>query len=227
MDASLTFRLPCIGAAEKRSETPATSVSTNLTETAISDEEVIAQIVEGSREALSVLFHRYARLVRGVAYRVLRDVSEADDLLQDVFLLVHRKCGMFNASRGPARFWILQMTYHRALARRRYLNSRHFYTRVDLDNAEGDLADLASNSNGHRFSTDGLLASSRWTEILEELSEDQRETLRLFFVEGYTLGEIAEKMNQTRSNIKHHYFRGLEKLRKRFFKEKLRGQSAV
>ena len=64
-------------------------------------------------------------------------------------------------------------------------------------------------------------------KVFEELSENQRQTLRLFFVEGYTLGEIAVKLNQTRGNVKNHYFRGLEKLRKEIFDNKLRGDSAV
>lgn len=188
-----------------------------------SDETLMALICEGDKEALASLFCRYASIVRGVAYRVLRDTSEADDLLQDLFLLIHRKCNLFDASRGPARFWILQMTYHRAIARRRYLNSRHFYTRVDLDDVERDLADSASL----QVSGDGLLGNSGLKRIFESLTEDQRQTLRLFFVEGYTLTEIATKLNQTRGNVKHHYFRGLERLRKEIFSVKLQGGSAV
>src|SRR5579862_9035567 len=106
MDASLTFRFPGVAVAEeaeKKVETPLNSASTALMETA-PDEDLILQICTGSREALAVLFRRYARIVRGVAYRVLRDTSEADDLLQDIFLLIHRKCNMFDPSRGPARF---------------------------------------------------------------------------------------------------------------------------
>ena len=182
-----------------------------------SDEELLSFVCAGNTEALASLFRRYARIVRGVAYRVLRDASEADDLLQDIFILVSRKCGMFDPSRGPARFWILQMTYHRALARRRYLNSRHFYTRVNLDDAVHHVREPTIGSNGHGFSGDALLARTGWIAIFDNLSHDQRETLRLFFVEGYTLGEIAAKLNQTRSNIKHHYFRGLERLRKQLF----------
>ena len=193
----------------------------------ITDEDLLALAREGDQDALTSLFRRYARIVRGVAYRVLRDTSEADDLLQDIFLLIHRKCALFDASRGPARFWILQMTYHCAIARRRYLNSRHFYTRLDLDDAERDLASPANESLGLHSGGDGLLGNSRLRSIFEALSEDQRETLQLFFVEGYTLAEIATKLNQTRGNVKHHYFRGLEKLRKHFFDGKYRGNSAV
>jgi RNA polymerase sigma-70 factor (ECF subfamily) len=195
--------------------------------TGFNDESLLALICEGDKEALALLFRRYAHTVRGVAYRVLRDTSEADDLLQDIFVLIHRKCGMFDSSRGPARFWILQMTYHRALARRRYLNSRHFYTRVDLDDAENDLPDTTSNRIGLGLAGDALVGDSALKRVFNTLSVDQQQTLRLFFVEGYTLAEIATKLNQTRSNVKHHYFRGLEKLRKQIFQDRLRDSSAV
>lgn len=192
-----------------------------------SDEGLIALISQGQNDSLAALFHRYARIVRAVAYRVLRDTSEADDVLQDLFILIQRRCGMFDPSRGPARHWILQMAYHSALARLRYLKSRHFYTRVDLEDVEDQLSDSGIGNGNQDFGEGGLLGSSGMSKILDALSEDQRETLRLFFVEGYTLPEIAAKLNQTHGNVKHHYFRGLEKLRKHVFNGKLRGNSAV
>src|SRR5258708_32903817 len=133
-----TARLPALGST-KESEPVSVTENRPRTQDEISDELLMAGVCEGKREALASLFRRHARVIRGVAYRVLRDTSEADDLLQDIFLLIHRKCGTFDASRGPARFWILQMTHHRAIARRRYLNSRHFYTRVDLDDVRREL----------------------------------------------------------------------------------------
>ena len=226
MSSSLTTRLPGL-AKSKESEADPVASTRQTMGVDVSDEALLAQICDGSREALADLFRRYARIVRGVAYRVLRDSSEADDLLQDIFVLIHRKCSMFDASRGPARFWILQMTYHRAIARRRYLNSRHFYTRVDLDDVGRELADPGTASLGLRDSSDGLLGREGLQKVLEDLSENQRKTLQLFFVEGHTLGEIATKLNQTRGNVKNHYFRGLEKLRKQLFGDKLRGGSTV
>jgi|SRR5579872_1803331 len=192
-----------------------------------SDEGLIALISQGHNDALATLFGRYAPIVRGVAYRVLRDASEADDLLQDLFILILRKCGMFDPTRGPARFWILQMAYHCALGRRRYLNSRHFYTHVDLEEVENELSDRGHGIGGRGYGNNEPLEDSALTPTFEVLSEDQRETLRLFFVEGYTLPEIAAKLSQTHGNVKHHYFRGLEKLRKHAFNSKLRGNSAV
>ena len=49
------------------------------------------------------------------------------------------------------------------------------------------------------------------------LSEIQRQTLGLHLLDGYTFEEIAVKLDQSRGNVKHHYFRGLEKLRKQIF----------
>jgi RNA polymerase sigma-70 factor, ECF subfamily len=225
MNSSAVIRLPGMAVPEENGKTSQALAASPVVEVELSDEALMAQICEGSREALAVLFRRYARLVRGVAYRVLRDTSEADDLLQDIFLLVDRKSSTFDASRGPLRFWILQMTYHRAIARRRYLNSRHFYTRVDLDDVGRELIVPGIDRFGFEGASDGLLGRKGLERIFESLSENQRQTLQLFFVEGYTLGEIAVKLHQTRGNVKNHYFRGLEKLRKQIFGSKLRSDS--
>jgi RNA polymerase sigma-70 factor (ECF subfamily) len=225
MDAFATIRLPRLGASQATTTSPTVA---EVPETDLSDESLIASICFGSREALAILFRRYARVVRGVAYRVLRDASEADDLLQDVFILVHRLCRTFDGSKSPARFWILQMTYRRAISRRRYLTSRHFYTRLDLDQAENQLGDLPTKSGCHDGSMEGALnrkeALQSW---LSGLTESQRQTLHLFFFEGYRFDEIAGKLGQTVGNARNHYYRGLEKLRKQISAGKLPGKEAV
>src|SRR5258708_10970396 len=140
MNPSITIRLPGLALPAEDPQTTA-SISSSVVGSETSDEALVSQVCEGSREALAVLFRRYARLVRGVSLRVLRDASEADDLVQDVFLLVHRDCKTFDSSKAPARFWILQMAYRRAVSRRRYLTSRHFYTRLDLDDPASHVPD--------------------------------------------------------------------------------------
>ena len=192
---------------------------------ATSDEILINLIGTGNKDALSLLFGRYARVIRGVALRVLKDYSEADDLLQDIFILIHRLCGTFDSSKTSAQFWILQMTYRRAISRRRYLNSRHFYTQVELDEGAMPAADLRSvHCEG---SIDQRLAELDLEKMFGTLSEDQQKTLRLHFIEGYTLDEIAKMLGQTKGNVRHHSFRGLERLRKLIFASKLPGTRAV
>ena len=132
LSSSITSRFPGLATREGEVQTN-DSCSLYTSPDKLSDELLILNICKGDLDALASLFRRYAHIVRGVAYRVLRDASEADDLVQDIFLLVHRLCRTFDSSKAPAHFWILQMAYRRSISRRRYLNSRHFYTQVELD----------------------------------------------------------------------------------------------
>jgi RNA polymerase sigma-70 factor (ECF subfamily) len=209
-----------IDRSDKRDRTVNPSIGT-------SDEALIALILKNDKEALALLFRRYASVVRGVAYRVLRDASEADDLLQDIFLLVHRLCGTFDRSRGSGRFWILQMTYRRAISRRRYLTSRHFYTRLDLDQATNQLVDADASRRPEASLVEAFDRKEALQNWFAELSESQQQTLHLFFFEGYTFEEIAAKLGQTVGNARNHYYRGLEKLRKQISAGKLPGKEAV
>jgi hypothetical protein len=84
VNGSITIRLPKLGIAEKQES----AVGAHISETSLSDEVLMAEVCLGRREALAILFRPYARLVRGVALRVLKDASEADDLLQDVFSFI-------------------------------------------------------------------------------------------------------------------------------------------
>lgn len=181
-----------------------------------SDEKLMARICAGDQAALASLFRRYARVVRGVAYKVLRDSSEADDLMQDVFLLIHRLCGKFDRSRGTVRFWILMMTHHRAITRRRYLTSRHFYSYLDLEEEADRSGQLLSRSMPY---VDAIGEAMERRDTLrtwfEELSHNQRETLALFFFGGYSFEEIAAKIGQTTGAARNHYYRGLDKLRRK------------
>src|SRR5215467_9802305 len=146
VDSFATLRFPALTASEAVDRLSDSALALDPS-TELSDEDLLRSICGQDRNALAVLFRRYSALVRGVAYRVLRNAAEADDLLQDIFLLVHRLCATFDSSKGSARFWILQMTYRRAISRRRYLTSRHFYTRLDLDQAAKQLGDLWAKSS--------------------------------------------------------------------------------
>ena len=179
----------------------------------IPDEALLASVQTGNREALGIVFRRYARLVRYVGQKILRDDGEADDLVQEVFLYIHRKAALFDKSKGSARSWIVQVAYTQAFLRRRHLNSRCFYSSVNVDKTNGKACGMNGVAD-YDHSVEGLFGRNGWREILEQLTADQYETLRLHFFEGYTLGEIGEKMGQSRVNVRHHYYRGLDKIRR-------------
>ena len=167
---------------------------------------------------------RHSRTVRNVACRILRDEAEADDLVQEVFLFLFRKAALFNPSHGTARSWIVQVAYHRAFDRRRYLNTRHFYASRELEEAASTAASRQQEILFSEWSLEGVWGRESAARLRELLSPSQLLTIELHFFEGYTLEEIAERLGQTLGNIRHHYHRGLEKLRKPAFAGKLRSK---
>jgi RNA polymerase sigma-70 factor, ECF subfamily len=178
-----------------------------------SDEHLICRLRVGEQEAISELFRRHARAIYGIGQKMLRDCGEADDLVQEVFLYVYRKAEVFDTSKGPARSWIFQIAYTQAFLRRRKLKSLGFYASVVADDLRG-VKPSTDAFVDYDHTVEGLFGRNGWKRIVEDLTEDQRETLRLHFFEGYTFTEIAEKLGQTYANIRNHHYRGLEKLRK-------------
>jgi RNA polymerase sigma-70 factor (ECF subfamily) len=228
MDASATTRWPALPVTGDKKRSLTRTAETTSTEPSAegSDEALMAQLGEGNSEVLAILFRRHARSVRSIAYRAVRDVSEADDLVQDIFLLVHRAAKAFDPAKGTARAWIFQIAHRCGISRYRYLTSRYFYQQVDLNTVVGELGDPQTTVQ-HEGSIQEMFGESDFDKAFANLSRDQRETLRLHFFEGYTFSEIAAELCQSRENIKHHYFRGLEKLRKRLFARELKGNETV
>jgi RNA polymerase sigma-70 factor (ECF subfamily) len=181
----------------------------------LSDEVLLVHIARGDQEALGCLFERYARVVRSVATRILRDPAEGEDLVQDLFLFLQRKSAIFDSSKCSARSWIVQMTYHRAIERRRYLATRQFYSHTEIENTAKHVVGNPTAEND--YSAEAVFGRNGLNKVLESLSEGQRETLRLHFFDGYTLLEISQKLGQPLGNVRHHYYRGLDKLRKQMF----------
>lgn len=227
MDGSLPIRLPALFTTAQINKSEQRDSRNGTPQVNPTDEVLISEVQKGSREALAILFRRHARAIRSLAFRVLRDATEADDLLQDIFLAVPKESASYDRSKGAARFWLMQVAYRRAISRRRYLNCRHFYSRLNLEDAAIQIGLDGSGVTEFEESIDANFGTGMLAKILSELSENQRQTLRLFFVEGYTLDEIAIRLGQTRGNVKNHYFRSLEKLRKALFGSKLPGERAV
>jgi RNA polymerase sigma-70 factor, ECF subfamily len=177
------------------------------------DEALIARVQNGDRDSLASLFHIYAHPVWNVGRRILRDRHEADDLVQEVFLYIHRKIALFDGSKGSARSWIFQIAYTQAFLRRRQLTARGFY-RSGIPDRTPEVEPLTSLGANYDHTVEGLFGRNGWRKILDALTQEQRETLRLHFFEGYTFAEIAEKLGQSYANVRNHHYRSLEKLRK-------------
>ncbi|WP_263377870.1 RNA polymerase sigma factor [Granulicella paludicola] len=178
-----------------------------------SDEELLCDAGTGSRNSLAILFQRHGPAVFNTALRILQDASEADDLRQEVFLYLFQKASLFDAQKGSAISWIIQVTYHRAINRRKSLISRGHYKTDQFDE------ELVPSDVGVP-STDAIDGRAMLKRLRSTLSGDQCLTLEMHFFEGYTLREIAEKSGQSLGNVRNHYYRGMERLRSGLFSEK-------
>jgi RNA polymerase sigma-70 factor, ECF subfamily len=188
-----------------------------------SDETLLARMCTEDKEALGLLFRRYARLVHSIGKRILHDSAEAEDFVQELFLHLFRKAHLYDSSKGPARGWIVQTSYYQALRRRAHLSTRPHYGSMQFDELEArDLT--ATPVAGYDRSGEGLFGRVRWRELIECLTPDQWETFRLHFYEGYTFTEISQMRNQTVASVYSHFYRALDRLRKHIFASESRNR---
>lgn len=209
---------PRVKSAQQAAPNPAANPVSDPVPTPISEEDLLARVQARDDDALATLFDRFARTVAAVAYRILRDRGEAEEIVQEVFLYLHRRSELFDPARGTARTFIKQVAYSRALDRREYLVRRQFYSGTDLDSAPDR---VVGDTDLERDVTQRL-HRAQLRKAFDELPQKQRQVLEMYYFEGMNLREISEHTGDTLGNVRHHYYRGIEQLRKSAVIEQLR-----
>ena len=202
----------------KRNGQSRASASATLEPQPPTDDELMVRLTANDANALQVLFDRYSRLVLGIAVRILHNYGEAEEVVQEAFFRVFQKAKLFDSSKGTVKGWIIQIAYPRALDQKSYLVRRDLYRRTDI----GCLDDALLGETDLDREIGARLDRVRIEKALGELPEIQRRTLELFYFEGLKLREIGEKLNEPLGNVRHHFYRGLERLRKNAFVQMLR-----
>jgi RNA polymerase sigma-70 factor (ECF subfamily) len=174
------------------------------------DEILVTQLHTGHMDALRVLFERYFRLVFNTAGRILRNREEAEDLVQDVFMEIQRKGGLYDPQRGSVKTWILQYAYHRSFTRRKYLALRGFY----------DASITAHPAEVRRSCKPNQLEPMENVErrellqrALQGLNQRERQIIQLIAFDGLTAREASVQMQKPYANVRTHYYRSLKKLK--------------
>jgi RNA polymerase sigma-70 factor, ECF subfamily len=175
----------------------------------LTDDQLMAQLEGGANDALAVLFERYHRLVFSIALKIVHDRAEAEDVTQNVFLEIYSSVAQFDPAKGTLKVWLLQYAYHRAFNWKSYLNRRNFYNQEGIEALDpmfhGEVLTTGKYSPGElqRLLQQGL----------ESLGTTQKRVIELANYEGLSMKEIANKTGDSLSNVRHHYYRGLQKLR--------------
>ncbi len=136
---------------------------------------------------------------------MLHDRAEAEDVTQTVFWDTYRAIGRYDAKKGTLRIWLLQYAYHRTLNHKKSLQQRGFYQSSAVEAIDEHVPLRRS-----LLSAEAVLAVRQGLSLL---TEDQRITLQMVFLEGMEMEDVANRLGQNASNVRHHYYRGLKRLR--------------
>ena len=170
------------------------------------DVEILRGIAGGDEQALSSLYDRYRLILFGLILRIVHSQSEAEDVLQEVFLQVWRRASDFDETRGRPFTWLVTLARSRAIDRLRSLASRERTAQESIRDAPDSVSDAADDA-----------VKSEQGEIvrraLKELPDEQRKTLLLAYFEGLTQTEIAERLNTPLGTVKTRMRSGMTKLR--------------
>ena len=176
----------------------------------VTDATLLERIGERSAEALAQLYDRFGRPAYSLARRICVDESLAEDVVQEVFLVVWRDPGRFDPARGAVSSWLLTLVHHRAVdAVRREATRRR---RTAPSSADGDDWNLPPGPGADQAAL-GAVVAGKVRDALSDLPADQREALALAYFGGYTQREVASLVGVPLGTVKSRMFAGTQKLR--------------
>ena len=170
-----------------------------------SDSALVMRVRTGDEEAMTQLYDRYSQVVYSTALRVLGETAGAEDVLQDVFMQLWRRPGLFDASRGSLPAWLAVIARNRALD---VLRKRKPQTDVEdvVLSVPPELSAAAEWGN----------ALDKVRSVLATMAAPQRLALDMAFFQGLTHSEIAARTGEPLGTIKTRIRTALLNLRKAF-----------
>ncbi len=179
-----------------------------------SDDELIQQVQAQQAWAFEILFERYQEPLRRRLDFIVRDEAVAEDLLQEVFLLLWQRSGQWQGQ-GSVRSWLFRIALNQALNHLRTRRRRPEQPLETPEESEGDdlldppawLVDAASL--GPEQVLEQLEEQTRLRQILDDLPSEKREVFRLVHQFELSLREVADELGIPEGTAKSrlHYAR--------------------
>jgi RNA polymerase sigma-70 factor, ECF subfamily len=186
-----------------RIDEPRSSDGTTFRTSEADDTGLLARIQSGDQEAMSILFDRYGGMIYSVAFRVLKDAVEAEDVMQEIFIQVWKNPGTFVSGRGSLAGWLVVVARNRSID---MIRRRRPTEQVELFS-------LPSSTNlAKEAEHNSLLEKVRG--VMGSLPDEQRKSVELAFFEGLTHSEIAEKTGDPLGTVKTRIRLALTTIRK-------------
>jgi RNA polymerase sigma-70 factor (ECF subfamily) len=172
------------------------------------DDVLVTLIGGGDCTAFSLFYDRHAARVHGIVKRCLVDQSQSEEVTQEVFLEVWTNAGRFDAERGRASAWLVTIAHRRAVDRVRSSQaSRDRDLRVGIREYEGSYEPVEG-------SVETRVEFGKVVTALDRLPEPQKDAIALAYHEGYSIGEIAERLGVPLGTVKSRIRDGLIRLRR-------------
>jgi len=212
MSSAIDPTLPPAASADVEVEPPAQSLppAVELEPGAPSDVDLMLGIQSGDADALSQLYDRYNGIVKALILRIIRNETEADDLLQEVFMEIWNQAKNFSAKKGKPLGWMVTLTRRRAIDA---LRKKQAYNRAE----EGLKAQPEQQPDAwvrnvtqdqiHRGDTRALMA-----KVISSLPEAQQQVIEFAFFQGMSQREIASHTNIPLGTVKTRLELGLKKI---------------
>ena len=173
------------------------------------DSDLLRRIAERDQSALGELYDRYSGLLLALSRRILLDASDAEEILQEVFLQVWNQAERYDRGRSSVSTWLVLITRSRSIDR---LRSRQVKDRT-LATVQKEKRDQHTSPEGHG----SVLLEQRRQRLrrsMQELPEEQRQVLELAFFKGMTQSEIAGDTGIPLGTVKTRTLLAMKKLRK-------------
>lgn len=195
------------------SRQPGLMRSTATSPAPTSDAELIARAAGGDERAMGDLYDRYGQVLYAVAYRIVGQRADAEEVVLDSFAQAWREATRFESGRGSVAGWLTTIARSRALDLVRARGRRERITAT----AAAERPDSSPAMGGWRADPSlGVEHAERRAAVqlaLESLSPPQRRAIELAFYDGLSQSEIAELLQEPLGTIKTRVRLGMQKLR--------------
>lgn len=171
-----------------------------------SDSQVLQRIAAGESSALGELYDQHGSHAYSLALRIVGNTSDAEEIVQDVFLHVWRQAEKYDPARATVTGWILMLTRSRAIDRLRARKARPPLETQDLDWG----GEPAHNQEVAVITEE---AATRVKAELAALPDAMRTAIELAYFDGLTHSEIAEQLREPLGTVKTRLRSALIRLR--------------
>jgi RNA polymerase sigma-70 factor (ECF subfamily) len=177
------------------------------------DHDLVARAARGDEQAIGTLYDRYGGVLYAVAYRVVGQRPDAEDVVIEAFAQAWRDAIRFESTRGSVAGWLTMIARSRALdvvrarSRRNRITASAAADEPQRSPAMGDWRADPSDTYDHAERQQQVQAA------LQTLSPPQRQAIELAFFEGLSQSEIAERLQEPLGTIKTRVRLGMQKLR--------------